>query len=507
MADNRVNVMGSRAARLLAPGPVLAILLAAAFLLRFSAFGHPNLNGDEAYYHAVGIAMHGGALPYVDLWDRKPFGLFALYWLITFFGSAPAVYQIAATLFAAATAAMVSATARPVAGGLGALLAGLLYLLWLGPLEGYGGQSPVLYNAFIAGAALLVWRALPRLRGGAAPRSVTLAMLLAGLAITIKTTALFEAAFLGLYAAALLLRARREGAWRVVVLWALTGAAPAVAIAAGYALGGHWHEYWHAMVTANLAKPPMLGTSIYNARSLAVMLSPVLLAATIGFWLVWRRAEADRLFLAGWLAAALVGLFSVPNFFFHYAMPLLVPLCVAAAGLLARDMVGAALVALLAILSAMVSPPIKPGHAARSLAAMETLERAVRQHVGGGPLFVYHGPPQLYWRTANKPPTPLLFPTHLSQALERNVSHLDTLAETRRVLALRPGAVVISEAIQPGPANLETYRPVLDYIHARCRKVAVVKVPDWRNSSNVEVWGDCAAPPAPRGGDKGPARR
>ena len=507
MGDNGVNVMGSRAARLLAPGPVLAMLLAAAFLLRFSAFGHPNLNGDEAYYHAVGIAMHEGALPYVDLWDRKPFGLFALYWLITFFGSAPAVYQVAATLFAAATAAMITAMARPFAGGLGALLAGLLYLLWLGPLEGYGGQSPVLYNAFMAGAALLVWRALPRLRHGTAPSSVALAMLLAGMAITIKTTALFEAVFLGLYACAVLLRARGAGGWRVVAAWALTGAAPTVAIAAGYALGGHWHEYWHAMVTANLAKPPMLGTSLYNARSLAVMLSPVLLAATIGFWLVWRRAEGDRMFLAGWIAAALVGLFSVPNFFFHYAMPLLVPLCVAAAGLLARDLVGIALLALLAVLSAMVSPPIKPGRAARSLTAMEMLERAVQEHVVGGPMFVYHGPPQLYWRTGNKPPTPLVFPTHLSQALERNVSHLDTLAETRRVLALRPGAVVISETIQPGPPNRETLLLVHAYIHRNCRKVAVVGVPDWRYSSNVEVWGDCAAPPASSGGDKYPARR
>jgi hypothetical protein len=387
------------------------------------------------------------------------------------------------------------------------LLAGVLYLLWLGPLEGYGGQSPVFYNAFIAGAALLVWRALPRLRQGIAPRSVALAMLLAGLAITIKTSALFEAAFLGLYAAAVLLRARGVAGWRVVAVWVLTGAAPTLAIAAGYALGGHWHAYWHAMVTANLAKPPMLGTSIYNGRSLAVVLSPVLLAAGAGLWLMWRRIEGERAFLAVWLAAALVGLFAVPNFFFHYAMPLLVPLCVAAAGLLARDLVGIALVALLAILSAMYSPPIKPGRAARSLAAMETLEEAVLRHGGGGPLFVYHGPPQLYWRTGHPPPTPLVFPTHLSQQLERNVSHLDTFAETRRVLALRPGTVVMSELIEPGPPNRATLSLVRAYVHANCRKVAVVTVLDWRNSSKVEVWGDCAARPAPRGGDKPPARR
>jgi hypothetical protein len=241
------------------------------------------------------------------------------------------------------------------------------------------------------------------------------------------------------------------------------------------------------MVTANLAKPVTLGTSLHNGTGLAVILAPVIACAAAGLWI----CACDRQFLLGWIVAALAGLLSVPNFFHHYAMPLLVPLCVAAAGLLGRGAVAGGLVAALAILSTTYSQPFRWGHAALSRRAMAELEQAIRAHSAGGPLFVYHGPPQLYWRTGRLPPTPLVFPTHLSQQLEKDVSHLSTLAETERVLAARPGAVVISEAIQPGPPNEETYPRVMAYVQTNCRKVAVTEVYDYRNSFNVAVWGDC----------------
>jgi hypothetical protein len=122
---------------------------------------------------------------------------------------------------------------------------------------------------------------------------------------------------------------------------------------------------------------------------------------------------------------------------------------------------------------------------------MAELEQAIRAHSAGGPLLVYHGPPQLYWRTGQLPPTPLVFPTHLSQQLEKDVSHLSTLAETERVLAARPGAVVISEVIQPGPRNEETYSRVMAYVQTNCRKVTVTRAYDYYNSFDVGVWGDC----------------
>lgn len=468
--------------------PSFLLLLLVTLALRFDALGDPNLHGDEVFYHTVGVAMHHGALPYVDVWDRKPFGLFAVFWLIAAFSEHVLAYQIVAALFAAGTAWAVAAIARHWTSARGSLLAGVLYLLYLKPLQGFGGQSPVLYNLFMALAALLVFRALPALREGRVPASVPAAMLLAGTGITLKTTALAEAAFLGLFAAWTLWRAVPDKArvLRQAALWALIGAAPTLVIALAYWLNGHFAEYWHAMVTSNLSKPPHWPTSMARLKIMAALLVPAMVLALLGLL----RQESERGFVIAWIVAAVIGLWSMPNFYLHYAMPLAVPLCLAAAAFLARGLIGIAIVLVLAALSLNALPP-KIGHAARSAAAIDRLVRAIETHRGPGPLFLYDAPPQLYVRTGQPFVTPLVFPTHLSQLTEKDTSHLSTLAETRRVLALRPGAVAMAASPRNSPANLQTRALVMAYVGANCRLVDMVDTPEWLKSDMIAVWGDC----------------
>lgn len=471
------------------PALIYLVLLLVAAALRFDTFGDPNMHGDEVFYQTVGVAMHKGALPYVDVWDRKPFGLFALSWLIAFVSYDMPAYQIAAALFAAGTAWAIARIARQWAGTTGALLAGVAYLLWLAPLQGYGGQSPVFYNLFIALAALLVFRALPDLRAGRVPKSIPCAMLLAGCGITIKTTAFFEAAFLGIYASYSLWRsaAPAQQVLKAAIVWALIGAVPSVLIAVSYWAMGHWTEYWHAMVTANLDKPPHWPTSLARLKVMAIALAPVALIALPG--LAFLKCEA-RGFVLCWLVAALLGLASVPNFYIHYALPLLVPLCVAASGLLARRAIGIGGLAFLAILS-LTMAPVQPGHAAKSAAAIDRLTRDIREHVGKGPLLLYDAPPELYIRTGQPFITPLVFPTHLAHLIEKDVSHLSTLGETKRVLALRPGAVAMAVPPRNGPVNEETHRLVLAYVGRNCRLVDVVPTLERQRTDMIAVWGDC----------------
>lgn len=479
----------------LSPFARFATLLMVALILRCDTFGDPNLHGDEVFYHTVGIAMHDGALPYVDLWDRKPFGLFAVYYLITAISTAPLAYQLVATLFAAATAWTIGTIAnrlRPETergtGEVGGLLAGTAYLLWLAPLQGFGGQSPVFYNLFVALAALLVLRALPTLRAGRASPEAALAMLLAGLGIAIKTTALFEGAFLGLVSAWALWRspAARGRVAGTVLLWMTLGAAPTLSIAAGYATSGHWPEFWHAMITSNLSKTPHALTSLVRFGIMAVMLLPILAIATFG---LRRTAPEPRRFVLLWLAAAFAGLCAVPNFYLHYGMPLLVPLCVAAAPFLALR--GRLWIVVIAALSFVLAPPFDFAHTRRSRAAIAELVAAVRAHVGRGPLLSYDGPPQIYRLTGQPPITPLVFPTHLSHAIEKDVSQFSTLGETRRLLALRPGAVVMAEPIRNVPVNEDTHRLVLDYVGRHCRLIKAVRVPERLGTDTIVVWGDC----------------
>ena len=468
-----------------------AILLVVAIILRCDTFGDPNLHGDESFYLSVGAAMHHGALPYVDVWDRKPLGLFLIYYLITAVSTAPLAYQLTATAFAAATAWVIDAIARHFGSRpQGALLAALCYLLWLGPLQGYGGQSPVFYNLFMASAALLVLRALPALGEGRVPRSVPLAMLLAGTSITVKTSAVFEAAFLGLLCAVQLYRSPAVPArvLRHVAGWALIGAAPAMLISAAYWANGHWAEYWHAMFTSNLSKPPHWPTTWLRFRLMILQLTPIIAVAAFG--LLEHQREGRR-FAALWLGVAFLGLLAVPNFYPHYALPILVPLCIAASAFFARGAVGRIALVAIACLSVFLSPIFQFGHAAKSQAAISALTNAVRAHAGGGRLLVYDGPPQLYMLSGQSFITPLVFPTHLSHDIEKDVSHLSTLGETKRVLALRPGAVVLAKDIRNSPQNEETRALVEAYVGQNCRLAAMVLVPERTREDWIGVWGDC----------------
>ncbi|MFC3173332.1 hypothetical protein ACFOD9_03600 [Novosphingobium bradum] len=478
------------AGRPLVQGAVLALL---ALVLRWSSFGDPDITADETFYQTVGIAMHHGALPYVDVWDRKPLGLFLVYWAITGISAAPLAYQLAATASAAGTALVIARIAMRWTGTRGALLAGALYLVWLTPLFGFGGQSPVFYNLLVAGAALLVLRAQPRLeRGGNSP-AASLAMVLAGCAITIKTSALFEGAYFGLVLIAATRRSPEPLAWLMAraARWAMLGAAPTLLIALYYAAVGHWGEWWHAMVIANLAKGGDWASSSLRLVLLWRLIMPMVLAAAIGLALLPRQS---RSFPAGWLLAALIGLAAIPNFYPHYALPLLVVLCACAAPLLGRGWLGIGIALALAGLSLRAETPFRPGQAERSARTFAELAQAIRAH-GGTPrtrgLLVYAGPAQLYPLTGNALPTPLAFETHLSQASERNVSHLDTVAELRRVLAARPGTVVVPVVVRNGPVVPETWAMVNRYVHAHCRPVMQRHVEDWLLADDLVVWGDC----------------
>jgi hypothetical protein len=54
----------------------ILVLLAVAVALRASRIGDPSIHMDEQFYLLVADRMWHGALPYVDIWDRKPILLF-----------------------------------------------------------------------------------------------------------------------------------------------------------------------------------------------------------------------------------------------------------------------------------------------------------------------------------------------------------------------------------------------------------------------------------------------
>ncbi|HEY6868399.1 MAG TPA: hypothetical protein VI199_01465, partial [Novosphingobium sp.] len=408
-----------------------------------------------------------GVLPYVDVWDRKPPGLFLLYGMLATLGTTVWIYQVAACLAAAATALLVARLVERLGGNRpGGLAAGLAYLFTLLPFGGDSGQAPDLYNPLVAAAALLVVGESAALARARVRPGCWAAMALCGLAISIKQTAAFESAFLGLWLCGSLLAAgvRLPRLLFLAAGWIALGLLPMLSFATFYAVIGHFPEFRHAMVGSNFAKARVGGEGT-RAIGIALRVAPLAafaVAGTIG------ARGARRGFLDGWLLAALAGFLAVPNFYGHYLLPMLVPLCVAAGLCLSRSRHRWLFAAILACWALVWESPPPPGQTRQSRQAMTAMAAFVRAHDPGGGLLVFDGPPLLYAASGERFLTPLVFPNHLDHAIEADVSHLATGRELARVLARHPGVIAMAREPRNQPVNADSYRQVTAYIAAHC---------------------------------------
>ena len=462
-----------------------------ALISRISVFGDSNYFNDEYFYWQVGLRMHDGALPYVDVWDRKGPGLFLTYWLPGFFSRSVYAYQTAALLAAAAIAYLAGCIAAHFTNRVGAMLGGSLYLVLLVFFGGGGGQSPVFYNLPMALAALLVVNALPRLRQGSVPASLFAAMAAAGFAITFKQTAICEAAFLGIYVIWQLGRAKVPAIRLAGITLALilAGAAPMAMFAACYALAGHLPEFWHAMVTANLAKAyNPAGDMWLRIGTLTMLLSPAWLPALAGLLIRDTSPDGPRAFLAGWLIAGVAGVALVPNFYEHYLLPLCLPVSVAAARALGFRKIGPLYGYAAVLFILLLGPGFDFTNRQASREAMAMAVADIRASAAHPRLLVYEGPVDLYRQIGTYPPNPLYYPLHLYFPAEHNVSHVTTAEAMRAIIAWRPTAVVTYHAYPASEENPATAGMVHGYIKDHCQLKATRQFPEVYSSHLADIW-------------------
>ena len=442
------------------PTLILASYLAVALALRAVSFGNPLVQIDVQFYALVGDRMLAGALPYVDIWDRKPIGLFALFAGLQAIGRAlgadgPLPYQIAASLCAGATAYVIDRIARTFAGPRGAWLAGLCYVVWLAVFNCLGAQTPVFYNLLMALAALGTLRLSTRsgdrglLRGGIG------VMLLVGLALQLKYCVMFEGIAFGLmvlaraYADALRPRtiALYGAAWIVAALtptllalavYAALGEAPAF-IDANFLSIFRRHDsdasVWTDLLTTAALLIPF-GVSIFSAAR--------------------RPTGRAYRFAAAWALAAILGYLAFGTYYDHYAAPLLVPLCALAAPALGRTGRDAGYTVLLlgtglVVGGAMTLANLNTRGNAQDL---EHIAALIRPQLGRGCLYVYEGDPALYQATHACLPGKYVFPSHIDSAVERRT--IDQPAELAHVLARKPSVIVMADRPLDSQPSLDT---------------------------------------------------
>ncbi len=454
----------------------LALIALLVLALRLPTFGNPLLDLDEQFYLLVGDRLLHGQLPYVDLWDRKPVGLFVLYAAIRLLGGAGVVqYQLVATGFVIVTAWLIRAMVRRHGGEGAAILGAVGYVLALNILHGAGGQTAVFYNAFTAFAAWCAFRANDATSSRAVLRLALAAMVALGLAIQIKYTVVAEGAFLGCW---FLYRLVVTGARRghiVAMGTAMLAVAllPTALALAWYAAIGHLADFAFANFVSIFHRHAFpVAFRHRQVAEVAACGGGLLAAALIGLVRLRQAmpiaARADWALLVGWLASALCGFAMLGDVFSCYALPVALPAALASAWALRGGRWGF-VAGCLMLGWPLLFTPASYFVARQSAGATDRMVGALAPYVSGHCLYVYDGPSILYLRTGACAPTRFLFPHHLVNAAEADALGVDPLAEERRILASRPGAIVTaSRAVDPvvaaGPRALVQAALARDYV-------------------------------------------
>jgi len=451
------------------------VILVVAIVARWRTFGDPVIHIDEQFYLLVGGRMLHGVIPYIDIWDRKPIGLFLLYAFFHMFGSGVLAYQIGGLVSVWLTALLLFVMGRRIAPPAGALAAAILYVLWLNLAGGEGGQAPVFYNLPVAAAIALIFfhRRKAGTNGGDLRWIGAAAMLLFGIALQIKYSAVFE----GMFAGVMLLwfawaNGRSLGRLAIdALLWVGCALGPTILSAAVYAGMGHISEWWFANATSILMRKPELPDVVeMRIEVMLALMVPLVLSVPIRRWTGSRPADPDARddlrFLDGWAAAALLGVVLFGSWFNHYALPLFSPFALIAAPLWNRR-AGRAWLVVLLVCGGVWGQRILYRHGitrgtGRTLAAAVDATRGAR-----GCFFVYDGMPAFYDATNSCLLTDHPFPAHLQSLNEMGATGIDEAHEVRRVMTRRPERVMTMEPAYDGEnlaARRELYRVLaLDY--------------------------------------------
>jgi hypothetical protein len=324
----------------------------------------------------------------------------------------------------------------------------------------------------------------------------------AGLAMSIKQVAVVEGMFFGL-AFLWLLRSKGmrpaalAGTGAIMVLIALL---PTLIPLLAYAAAGR--EALDAFVHANFVsifQKTSLGAGAQKAGLIYFLLfmGPLLIFAALGLAERFRGGGStrDRLLL-GWVVAAFGGYLIVPQFYDQYALPLAVPLSIAAAVALDRRTgpLFALAIAIFAVSAGQIGAWSKNRDA---IATYDRLSRSVDEARHGGCILINEGPVWLHRSTGACWLTRYVFPGHLNLVTETGSVGVDTVAETRRVLALKPAVITFQ------PPLARRHNPVTDALvsqalHDHYQLVATVGPDAAPAIADLQVWQrrDLGPPPA-----------
>ena len=428
--------------------------VAATLATRIVQFGNPVIQVDEQFYLLVGDRLLHGTLPFVDLWDRKPFGLFALYALIrTLGGSGILQYQLVASGFVVLTAAAIGKLSLRLTNGSGAIVTGTVYIVYILSSGGDGGQAPVFYNLLVTVAALLILKIQERdAFDSASIRIACATMLVLGLAIQVKYTVIFEGVFFGVW----LLKTARDkhiglrGLAGLGLAWATIALLPTVAVFLFYWKSGHESAFVYANFLSIFRRS---SATLDIPQRLLIIVAHIGVPGAVALWGMTRPSAnpAARTFVIAWTGAAIVGFGIFGTYHDHYALPLLCPIAIAGAPIYGDALARLSLryfhpsiasvvvtIGVLLGIGTMIGHRLSRGTGQGVFAAARIVGQAPPRCI-----FVFAGDPILYHLTRSCVPTIFAFPSFLSERSDSVSLGVDPMRELRATMAKAPTYVFV----------------------------------------------------------------
>ncbi|NEP90225.1 MAG: hypothetical protein F6K18_27250 [Okeania sp. SIO2C2] len=336
----------------------LAFLLLS-FFLRFWTLFVSVLDKDESIYILGADSLLNGNLPYIEIWDNKPPGIFILFSLtMLILGKSIVsirILSIIATTFTSYFLYSIGAVIDKKQGEKIGLLAGALYAIFSLHNDGAAANAEILFAPLVTGAFLLLFQ-----NRKPSNIKVFLSGLILGIGMQIKYLVVMDV--LGLTLLGSLFKKEEEAESRkekrnlqnnfqtidifknlsfsLFKFYIILGTGlilPAVIIAVIYQFSGYFDEYIYATLTANSKYVAMTNFSwsdLFN-RLRKQVLGNILLWLCL-FWtpiylFVFARhkfkQERKFIYLFVWLSCAFLAVLLSKRFYNHYFLQLLPPLC------------------------------------------------------------------------------------------------------------------------------------------------------------------------------------
>lgn len=418
--------------------PVLLFIAAASLLIRVWWMDNPVVDHDEQFYSYFATAMLDGQMPYVDIWDRKPLGLFLLYaGAHALLGRGAMAYLVMANLFACIGAWLSYRIAALLADRATGWVAALLYLLAMTVFGCRGAQSELMFTPLCLGMMYLA------LVFPGSLRAMLAAMLLGGFALQIKYTA---APFCAVFAAFVLVEDwRRTRAVLPVLgracLYALVGLAPTMVFAAWYAAAGHFGDFWYANFVSIFERKTSVGR--FHPKTLTVI-APFLLMIGAGVWARFRLGQTyprrASLLVVVMTLGALASIYFPSNvlaYYYAFLGPFAVLLAVPFYDLRQRaGWFGAAVLVAALVVTGNFPQNIAAGRA--DVAQFHAMVGRIKAGGAGRSLYVFSGPTAAYAATDTRPKAKYPFPFHSAEYMEHGAVGLPQEQIVAEFLAKRP---------------------------------------------------------------------